>query len=1028
MDDGPVSVSLGVVLSLPAKLGLLLLPEAGHGLRKGDKSKIRLLKDQFQELIDKYLMEPSEVDAPVAVLGEGGARALIRGLHQNQKNLHGRISRLREGLKQSRWVTGETSRFCTRLEEAIQRHKRYNLDRRQSRRRPIMVEDSDDELPIPPPCLVGIDSSMEKLEDLRVVSIVGLGGIGKTTLAGELYRKLGRQFECRAFVRSSQKPDLKGLLTSILLQVRPRHRRRLLPDKLELGNLVDAIRAHLQHKKYFIVIDDLWASSTWDIIYRAFPDDRCFSRVLTTTEINITAQRCSGHNSKHIFPMQPLSHDESRKLFFNKVLGNQSRSHHDQLCDVSSIIGRKCGGFPLATVTIANLFARLRNGVEHCNYIRRSLSSNLRANPTTEGIKQVLSLCYEYLPNHLKACLLYLSIYKEGHIIWKHDLVKQWIAEGFICAKEGKHMDKVAGNYFDELVNVGMIQPVDLNCIGEVLSCTVHYMVFNLIRYRSVEENFVTSIDHSQTNTRLADKNMRLSQVRSFALFGLVKTLPSIAEFRLLRILILHLWNGQDNISFDPTAVCKLIELRYLEVVCNVTINLGTEMQVSPDIVHLPDLLHLNLPGNAVLPDGFGRMSSIRELGCFDLSNNSADNVLSLGNLTNLQDLCLTCSTMPADNLEKKLQCLGSTLSKLQSLKSLTMLPADFFHENTLKASALSNIISLDDLSILSSPPSLLQKLELPRICTFSILPEWIGKLCQLSILNIQVVGLSGDDVDILKGLPALAALSLFVRTATAQRIYLKVICPELCIAFMKGAMPNVRRLKLSFDADTMVKYNPVISGLEHLTGLEDISAKIGSPAADEALLNGMFWSIKWVNWSFFGERSTDLQMEKHQTTENRNPNPDVNIKGDSDAHYGIGDKGLWKDRNKQADSRFRSLFVAAASVLGSALRSHPRLGLVHVDLLLCCASICWALLRFPRGREKLLLVWMQTTRWKTKEKTTCCIDGTFYICLEYVNPGSIEKYIQQHCGLLSESVIRSFMPHILKGLALLHSQKIMHR
>ena len=250
---------------------------------------------------------------------------------------------------------------------------------------------------------------------------------------------------------------------------------------------------------YFIIIDDLWASSTWDVVSRAFPDDKCCSRVLVTTESDGVAQICSGHNSNRIFKMEPLSDNESKKLFFRRFPGNQSKSN-EQLYEVLSEIIRKCGGSPLAIITTASLLARQQNWIEQCNCIRRSLSSNLRTHRTIEWMKEVLSLCYNNLPGRLKSCMLYLSIYKEDHVIWKDYLVKQWIAEGFICAQEGKGKEEVASTYFDELVNWGMIQPVDINCNGEVLSCTVHYIIHNLIRYKSIEENFVAAIDHSQAN------------------------------------------------------------------------------------------------------------------------------------------------------------------------------------------------------------------------------------------------------------------------------------------------------------------------------------------------------------------------------------------------------------------------------------------------------------------------------------------------------------------------------------------------
>ncbi|PVH34422.1 hypothetical protein PAHAL_8G216700 [Panicum hallii] len=921
--EAPVSVSLGVVQSLPAKLKRLLSPEADHGLHKKDKDKIRLLKDHLQELIDKYLMEPSEVEAPAST-----ARCWVKEVRELSYDIddfldeliHGHHADLKNLRRRSRWVADKVSQFRARLKDAIQRHKIYNLDR--CRKRPGSL--ASEERPLPPQhgletaCLVGTDSSMEKLGEwltgdaertLRVVSIVGLGGVGKTTLAKELYRRIDSQFECRAFARTSQKPDMRDLLSSILLQVRPERP----PDASESCNLIDTIRAHLQHKKYFIIIDDLWATSTWDVVCRALPDDKCCSRVLITTEIHVVAQTCCGHNSEYILKMGPLRDDESRKLFFSRFPGDQSDS-----CEQSKVlleIIRNCGGFPLATVTISSLLARQHSGIEQCNYIRRSLSTNLRTNPSMEGMKHVLDLCYNNLPDRLKACMLYFSTYKEEHVIWKDDLVNQWIAEGFICAEGGNSMEEVASTYLDELVIGGMVQPVDVNHNGVVLSCTVHYMILNLVRYKSIEENFVTAIDGSQSKIRLADKvrrlsllfgdagdaeppaNLRLSQVRSLVFYGFPKCFPSIVEFRHLRVLILHLWGDQDNINFDLTALCKLFGLKHLEMVCNVTLSLQTEMQglrhletlkidstvseVPEDIVHLPGLLHLSLPGDTNLPNGIGRLATLRTLGCFDLTRNSADNVLSLGELTNVWDLRLTCSESQPDNLKKNMEHVVSALSKLRNLKRLTLLSAGSYNENTLEASVPSNEISYD-LSNLSSPSTLLETLELmPRICILSVLPEWIGKLRLLSILKIEVMGVSGGDIEILQELPALAALSLYVPTAPAERIIFHregfpvlmqfvFICSALCVAFEEGAMPNVRRLKVGFNANTTGKYNIADAGLENLTIVEVFSAKIGGAGADEfcrkvveSTLEEIFRQnmrpptidIQFVGWAFYGDK-----------------------------------------------------------------------------------------------------------------------------------------------------------------------------
>jgi hypothetical protein len=192
-------------------------------------------------------MEPSEIEAPdsIVMCWEKEVRELLNDIDnfldelvhslraaaaasKKNNNLHGKFARFREGLRRSRWVAGEASRFRARSEEAIRRHKMYNLEKREAR--PIEID--SDACPIPPLLgvkagaarLVGIDSSMEKLSEwltgdgeprLRVVSVVGSGGIGKSTLAKELYRRLGWQFDCRAFARSSQKPDMRSCVISL---------------------------------------------------------------------------------------------------------------------------------------------------------------------------------------------------------------------------------------------------------------------------------------------------------------------------------------------------------------------------------------------------------------------------------------------------------------------------------------------------------------------------------------------------------------------------------------------------------------------------------------------------------------------------------------------------------------------------------------------------------------------------------------------------------------------------------------------
>lgn len=361
--------------------------------------------------------------------------------------------------------------------------------------------------------MVGVEETMNMLVNLlafgdhnqeqpKVVPILGLPGVGKTTVARILYRQYGGEFECRAFIRVSRNPDMRRILTSILSQIKAPSAHAF----SDAQDLIDSIIKHLQGKRYFIIVDDLWTASVWNIISRAFPNGDCCSRILTTTQIEDAALACSVYESEYIYKMGPLDDGESRKLFFNCVFGLKGEAGcPKEFQVVADEIIRKCGGLPLSTVNVSSLLVQSKRNLvmEQWEKVERSLPSNLRTNPTSQGMKDVLTLIYNKLPLHLKTCLLYLGMYPEGPTMRKDDLVKQWAAESFLHDTEQGH--------FDELVRRGLVQPVDTNYYGEVLSCTVNHMVLDLIRYKSMEDNFITAVNYTESTLGFADKVRRLS-------------------------------------------------------------------------------------------------------------------------------------------------------------------------------------------------------------------------------------------------------------------------------------------------------------------------------------------------------------------------------------------------------------------------------------------------------------------------------------------------------------------------------------
>lgn len=171
---------------------------------------------------------------------------------------------------------------------------------------------------------------------------------------------------------------------------------------------------------------------------------------------------CCSYDPEHIFKMKSLSRDRSTELFIRTVFGS-GKDCPPKFHDVSDEITGKCGGLPLAIICIATLVSSKPEAGHQWEYTQNFLRENLRTNPTSvEILKQVLNLCYCSLSRGLKTCLLYLSVYPENYFILKEDLVKQWIAEDFICATEEEDIVEVAGSYFDELVSLGLIQRMDI--------------------------------------------------------------------------------------------------------------------------------------------------------------------------------------------------------------------------------------------------------------------------------------------------------------------------------------------------------------------------------------------------------------------------------------------------------------------------------------------------------------------------------------------------------------------------------------
>jgi hypothetical protein len=340
-----------------------------------------------------------------------------------------------------------------------------------------------------------------------------------------------------------------------------------------------------------ICIDDIWDIPTWEVIKCALVDSNLASRIIITTRIREVATKVGG-----IYNMKPLSDDISKMLFYTRIWGAKDISTYDRSVEVSEKISRKCGGVPLAIITIASLLVGKRH--EEWSKVYDSIGFGHEDNGAVMNTRKILSFSYYDLPSYLKTCLLYLSVFPEDHLIKKTELIWMWIGEGFVSYKQGKRLYDLGESYFNQLANRSMIRLIE-NSNGYISdACRVHDMVLDLIRNLSCELNFLKVLDIEQdanTNSpnrsicirrlalhrRRAEDNhvsIEMGHVRSFnATLCSDSRLLQVLSFEVLRVVVLHNCNfsrGACNLEH----LGKLVQLRYLGLVKTPIAELPTEI------------------------------------------------------------------------------------------------------------------------------------------------------------------------------------------------------------------------------------------------------------------------------------------------------------------------------------------------------------------------------------------------------------------------------------------------------------------
>nr|ADM65789.1 leaf rust resistance protein Lr10 [Triticum dicoccoides] len=708
-------------------------------------------------------------------------------------------------------------------------------------------------------------------DEQKVVSIVGCAGLGKTTLAKQVYDELRINFEYRAFVSISRSPDMATILKCVLSQF---HAQDYSSDESEIPKLVDQIRDLLQDKRYFVIIDDIWDMKTWDVLKCALCKNSCGSVIMTTTRMYDVAKSCCSSDGDLVYNIQPLSVADSEKLLLNRVFGHE-KEFPPKLKEVSKDILRKCGGLPLAINAISRLLVAEENKEE---WDRVGLSNVFAQGKKSDidAMKYKLSLSYFDLPPHLRSCLLYLAMFPEDCLIEKERLVHRWISEGFICNEAGLYLVEVGESYLYELVNRSLIESVGVPYDRKARFYRVHNVILDFLMIKSMEENFCTltsnqsRLDYKVRRLSLfANKDpsciaqLDLSHARSLGASGHLGQLISSVKSNALRVLDVQDCSELGNHHVKDIGRNPL--LRYLNIsgtdVTELPIQIGdmvfletldasfTELVEMPgSITRLRQLQRLFVSDETKLPDEIGNMKRLQELGDINAFKQSVNFLNELGKLTGLRKLGIIWDTndiLKSGKGSSKEKRLVSSLSKLDAGRLSNLYVTFYLREK-------DGFIGHPFLPALNSIREVY--LRRGRMC-------WMNKWL-LSLANLEKLYISGgdeieqDDLRTVGSIPTLVEFKLYsgclgpiiISSGFEQleRLELKFSFSQL--TFEVGAMPNLKKLDLHV---YLSKFKSVGAGfdfgIQHLSSLACVSIVIfceGVSAAYVEAAEGAFKSM----------------------------------------------------------------------------------------------------------------------------------------------------------------------------------------
>ncbi|KAH7677427.1 P-loop containing nucleoside triphosphate hydrolase protein [Dioscorea alata] len=561
-------------------------------------------------------------------------------------------------------------------------------------------DDDSDSIKRPPPSssvdeshVFGRDGDKEMLIELlvsdmnskfSVIPIVGMGGLGKTTLVQLIYKDQRIQgcFDLKGWVYVSVNFSVLRL-TKLIIETLSGQQSCAF---LELDKLQSVLSESVAGKKVLLVLDDVWneEQSPWQLLQAPFANANMV-RIIVTTRNSSVAKVMQTGISPHELALLPEKH--SWLLFKQYAFVGQEPSF--QFVDIGKQIVKKCNGLPLAVKALGGI---LRYETEESSWWDVLQSDLWELDEAQSEILPALKLSYSRMPSYLKPCFLFCSMYPKAHLFSKGNLIRLWMAQGYIRVKGNKIMEDVGENYFNELQQRSYFQlyqnpHMQLTTGNEHEWYVMHDMLQDLAHLISENECFSIYASEGQAVQPEISNEIRhlkvmhqsvmeveLAELLSLKEINYLRTLDcleiiyigkrdsSLTKFERLRALELQSESPQGLLAF----IGSFKHLRYLSVKSNII------WEALPQLVcQCYYLQTLDLKG-CLLQEIPNDISNLINLRCLALSSFSlAQLPETIGNLHNLHTLdvqsCYSLQELPQgiSNLAKLRHLFIPSESKL---------------------------------------------------------------------------------------------------------------------------------------------------------------------------------------------------------------------------------------------------------------------------------------------------------------------------------------------------------------------------